>query len=174
MSETPTNPNFHQTRGGRLVVKRLPSLKFFTQKIQIPGMSIRSADQATPHDRVPRPGDALYRSTLRVSFKVDEDMENYAGLASWFIGVSAPDSPSQYEAIASKASIGEGVVSDLTVTVADSSWNHAIEYRFQDAFPVSITGPEYDTTEEAVRVASAEVNFQFRHFTVHRKVDDWE
>lgn len=166
----PTNVNFLHDLEGRMVIKRLPNVAFFLQEVQIPTVSISPATQNTPHDSVPRPGDALYRSQLQLSFKVNEDMDNYAELYDWMIGLAAPDDYDQYAALANvpreQRASGLGVVSDLTITLTNSARRVNREFRFQDCWPSSLGITPISTTSRSVGFVTAEASFKFRHFTL--------
>jgi hypothetical protein len=120
---------------------------------------------------MPWPGDRLYREPLRFKFLVDENLENYLEIMEWMIKLAAPDSYSQYASLTLLERFqrlsGDGVFSDLTVTVSNSLYNPNMEFRFQDAFPVGLGGLRFASTDDSVRMLTAECEFRFRHFTIH-------
>jgi hypothetical protein len=155
-----------------MFLSRAPNLVYFVQGINTPGTRIGVVNQYTPQDTLPWPGDALYREDLVVRFKVDEDARNYMEIWDWMTGLAAPDSPAQYRALSQgKNQRASDVFSDVTVTVTNNVHRVNLELRFQDAFPVALSGMEYATTEDGATFMDVTVAFKFRHFTVHRGAD---
>ena len=76
LSNQPSNPNALHQLGGRMILKRAPHLMFFLQEVNIPGMRLGTVAQPSPHDEMPWAGDRLYRESLSVTFKVDENLKN--------------------------------------------------------------------------------------------------
>lgn len=159
--------------GARMIIKRAPTTNFFIQDVTIPPMQLGVANYVTELDLVPWPGDTLTRGTLDVVFKVDEDVENYLEIWNWMVKLGYPDSHDQYaELTAASKMSGEGVFSDLTVIIANSAQRPNIEFRFQDAFPIAMSGLRFTSRDTDAVHMDVEVNFKFRHFTVHRSNEE--
>lgn len=172
----PANPNALHQLGGKLVLMRAPSVMFFCQDIVIPDVQLREATQYTPHDRIPHPGDMLYRGDLSVTFQIDEDMRNYSEIYDWKCGLGAPDGFDQYRALSGLPKLerlsGAGVFSDITVTIADSAFNSNVEFRFQDCWPSGLSGPRFSTRDNEPKMLVSEARFQFRHFVLARPKEE--
>lgn len=167
LSRQPTNINFAANHVGTLVLKRAPSLTYFSQNIVIPGLSIGTARIFSQLDSVPLPGDSFSRQDLQIQFKVDEDYKNYDEIYGWMVGLVAPDEYSQYAQLAkndrdSKIS-STGVMSDLAVVVNNSSQTPNRSYQFYDAWPSSLSSLEYSTVGNESVLQDATVTFTFRH-----------
>jgi hypothetical protein len=172
LSRQPANPNSLNNHAGRFVLKRAPNLNFFCQEILIPEIQVGTAEQQTELDVVPRIGDSLNRGQLSCVFKIDEDLKNYAEIWNWMVRATYPDSHEQYaDLVGAGVTSGEGPYSDITVIVGNSAFKPKFEFRFQSAFPESLSGLRFQTTNDGVRYHDATVAFTFRHFTVHSAVD---
>lgn len=174
LSRQPSNPNLLVQHSARMMLRRAPDVEFFVQDVVIPTLSIEAADFNTPNDRVPWPGDRLYRGDLEIAFKVDEDLKNYEEIRSWMVGLVAPDSDSEYAKLKGAATRGEGIFSDLTVFIYDSARRPKFEFTFVDAFPVSLSGLRFTTREDTVEPLDADVAFRYRHFYVKKSGDSGE
>lgn len=174
MSSTPVNVNALSALGGKFFLKRAPNLVYFVQGISLPSMRIGTVTQYSPLDSMPWPGDAIYREDLSIQFKVDEDLRNYTEIWDWMVNSIGPDSTSQYASLIGRARSqrASDLFSDVTVILNTSSHNPNVEFRFQDAFPVAISGLEFSTTTGNVVTINATVSFRFRHFTVHRREEE--
>ena len=83
MTQTAINRNFLSPLNFKFQIKRAPTLNFFVQTINIPGLSLPDVDVSNPLIRVPYPGEHLSYEELQLSFRVDEDLRNYMELHTW-------------------------------------------------------------------------------------------
>jgi hypothetical protein len=72
----PANINPQHQLGFRLLLKRAPNLEFFVTEFQPPALQLGKAQQLSPLENIPWPGDRLYRTDLRLRFMVSEDWTN--------------------------------------------------------------------------------------------------
>jgi hypothetical protein len=167
LTNQPENINYLQQTGGRMVLKRAPNLMFFLQTVDIPAVQLNEATFYTQLDRIPLPGDILRRSTLDVTFKVDEDLVNYKEILNWMYGLAEPDSYDQYKALATEGRAHrDGVMSDINVIIANSAQRNHQEFHFQDCWPTAIGNLRFTTKDKEIIPLDVGVSFIFRHFTV--------
>lgn len=163
----PTNPSFLSPLGFRLQVKKLPHVNFFVQAVDIPSITLGTADAETPFVKLPFPGTRLTFGNLQVTFKVDEDMKNYIEIYEWLKAIGFPDNFAQYTNIAGAAlASGEGVFSDITLIVLTSAMNPNLEVTFMDCFPVDLSSLQFDSTSADVQYLTATVTFANRRFDI--------
>jgi hypothetical protein len=74
----PNNINFLGQNGFRFAIKRLPTVNYFCQAVSVPAVSIGAIESPTPFAFVPRPGDRITYEPLTLTFKVDENLQNYS------------------------------------------------------------------------------------------------
>lgn len=167
LDNQPTNQNFLSPLGFKLQVKKTPHVNYFVQSVNIPSVSLGTADADTPFIKIPFPGTKLTFGNLQVTFKVDEDMANYIEIYGWLRAVGFPDNFAQYTNIAGAAlASGDGVFSDITLVVLDSAMNPNLEVTFFDCFPVDLSSIELDSTSGDVQYVTATVTFANRRFEI--------
>lgn len=167
LDRTPLNTNFLQPDGFVIVVKRLPTVKFFTQTINIPGFSITPTEQPTPLIKIPIAGDHIEFEDLELSFKVDEDMKNYMEIYNWIIGLGYPDEHSQYKTLARKDQwTGEGLVSDISVLITTNIKNPNIEIVYRNCFPISLSGFSMTTLDSQSSQVETSVRLKYEKYDI--------
>ena len=91
IDNTPQNLNFLSPINFKFMLKRAPHVNFFIQKINIPGLSLPTIDVSNPLIKVPYAGDHLNYEELNISFKVDEDLQNYMEINTWLKSIGKRD-----------------------------------------------------------------------------------
>ena len=115
----------------------------------------RQAIQATPLVDVPHPGDKIEFGTLMIRFLIQEDMKNYKELYDWMAGLGFPKDHKQYAEYGATQEYrfpdlnpedqrALAQHSDATLTLLDSNNNAKINIQFQDAFPISLQGMDFE------------------------------
>ena len=80
----------------RFKCSKLPTVEFFCQTANIPGIGLGVADVDTPLKSIPFPGDKVTYQDLAISFLVDENLNNYKEIHDWIIGLGAPQNHTQF------------------------------------------------------------------------------
>jgi hypothetical protein len=168
IDNTPTNKNFLSPLNFKFIMKRAPHVNFFVQKVNIPAISLAEVNTPNPLLRIPEPGDHLDFDELRVSFRVDEDLQNYLEIQNWLRSIGK-QSFQQYGAIASKKIYsGESIKSEISLTVLSSAKRPNYEIVFQDAFPTGLSSIEFDTSLEDVLYLEADASFRYTKYEITR------
>lgn len=161
-----TNKNFLSPLNFKFQLKRAPYVNFFIQRINIPGMSLQQVETTNPFINVAYAGDHLRYDTLEMTFKVDEDLQNYLEMHNW-LRAQGKLSFSEYKDLASvQPFTGEGLKSDVSLTVLTSNKRANYEIVFKDAFPLSISGIEFNTTDEDVQHILASVSLRYLNYDI--------
>lgn len=161
----PQNRNFLAEPNFRFFIKKTPNLNYFGQKINLPGISIPNTEHPTPFARIPYSGDHIDFEPLEVTFMVDEDLGNYLEIFNWLYGLGFPKSHDQYRALAAqKKETGDGLVSDASLMLLTSKGNAMFDITFIDAFPVSLTGLNFDSTTTDYQFITATATFLFTYY----------
>lgn len=170
MSDQITNRNFLSPLNFKFVLKRAPHVNFFAQKVNIPGLSLPEVDVSNPLIRVPYPGDHLLYEELELTFRVDEDLRNYMELHSWLRALGKRNF-GEYKAVASKPTTsGEGLRSDISLTVLTSQRNANYEVVFKDAFPTRVTGIDFNSTDTDIEYIEASATFRYVTYDIDKVV----
>ncbi len=111
---------------------------------------------------IPIGGDHLQYGELSVTFKVDENLNNYRAIHDWIRAIAFPDNYEEYRALKDKEpTSGEGLTSDVILTIANSAKVSNFEVNFRDAFPVYLSELEFDTTKTNVDYITASTTFKY-------------
>lgn len=163
LTKNPSDINFLSPLGIKFVLKRAPNVVYFVQKFEHADISMEEANVPTPFAHIPLPGNVIVPSVIRVTFKVDENFTNYLEIYNWLTGLGHPDSLQQHQDL----SEGDGVLSDLSLIVMDSTFNPNYEFVYKHAFPVSLSGLNFDTTDTEVNYVSATATFKFEYYDLN-------
>ncbi|MGZ4851065.1 MAG: hypothetical protein ACXV2C_06780 [Candidatus Bathyarchaeia archaeon] len=169
LDKQPVNTNFLNPLNFRFSIKRAPHINFFIQKVNIPSITLPSIDVGTPFHPIPTPGNELLYGDFSITFKVDEDFQNYLELYNWLIGLGFTDDFTQYAEIAAQPLIsGNGITSDLTLMVLNSVQLPNYEFTILNAFPKTLSEVVVDTTPGTVDYVTATCSFSYLDLFVEK------
>ena len=167
LSTQPTNVNFLSPLGYRFTLKRSPNVNFFVTDANIPSFNLGFVNVPSPFKNFPVPGDKPEYGSLRLTFKLDEDMNNYLEIYNWILKLGFPSSFEQYQDLSTAApGSGIGTVSDGTLSVLNSSQSPNIEVQFEDLFPISISDVNFTSADTTVNYVTATVEFKFTLYKI--------
>ena len=171
----------------RFKCTKLPTVEFFVQSANIPGINLGSATQTNPLYDIPLPGDKITFAALDMSFLVDENLNNYKEIHDWILGLGFPSNNQQFQDLQSAGSdrfpgssrstattgtstpqpLSEGgIYSDAILTVLNSKNIAKTEIRFQNVYPTSLGGLNYDVRQTDVDYLSASVSFNYMNYDI--------
>ena len=131
--------------------------------------TLRNVDTSNPFVALPFPGDHINYGTLEITFKVDEDLENYLELHNWLKALGKPQNYEQYREIEQKPIYtGEGIVSDISITILSSTKLANYEVIYVDAFPVSLSGINFNTVDTDVNYLEASATFKYTYYNIEK------
>jgi hypothetical protein len=182
LTTQPTNPQFLSPVGFDFRFRKLPNVNYFVQSVNLPGVQLGEAVLPSPFINIPIPGEHMMFGDLMLTFRVDENMENYIELFNWIQYLGFPESFNQSKQLYGKDGLkgltgpqdvqrtgrvlGEGATSDATLTVLNSASNPNMSINFEDAFPISLTDLQFDTRATDIDFIEASVSFRFRQFKI--------
>lgn len=168
IDNTPQNLNFLSPINFKFMLKRAPHINFFIQKINIPGLSLASIDVSNPLIKVPYAGEHLNYEELSISFKVDEDLQNYMEINTWLKSIGKRDYNS-YNTISQKSALsGEGLFSDISVSILNSHRMPNYEVVYREAFPISLSDIQFDVTADDVDYITATADFRYIFYDINK------
>ena len=171
----------------RFKCSKLPTVEFFCQTANIPGISIGTASMPTGLKDIPIPGEKILYSDLAISFLVDENLNNYKEIHDWIIGLGFPQNHTQFAdlqatgsdrypgsttgAIVPETNIAVplsegGTYSDATLTVLNSKNIAVTEIRFHNIFPTSLGALSYDVQASDVNYLAVGVDFSYMYYEI--------
>jgi hypothetical protein len=160
------NQSFLSQLGFQFTVKKLPTTNFFVTKAMLPGLSINHPEFKTPFATLHPPGDHLQYGELQITFKVDEDMQNWMELYNWMVGIGKPHDFDQRGRLIAKNSIGEGLYSDGQLVILSNAKNPNVYFNFEDMIPSDLSPIDLDSTATDVNFVNCTVSFKYKLFTV--------
>lgn len=162
LANNPANLNFLSPLNFNFRLKRAPNLNFFIQKVNLPAVSFKSVVQPNPFVNVPVAGDHLDYGDLSVTFKVDEDLNNYLEIHNWIRSLTFPENFEEYENIKRNAEYtGQGLTSDITLIISNSVKIPNFEVNFRNAYPTSLSALSFQTTDSTVEFITATATFEY-------------
>lgn len=158
-------PNMLSQLGFGLSIKKAPLTSAMAFEVTTPEITAGFATMATPFMDQAFSPDKLAYGDVAVSFKVDENLENYAEMLNWIKGIAFPNSFTQY-GTAQKKPDGDGIYSDAHLILLNNSGRPALEYTFIDLFPISLSGIRVNSQDTEVDYLAASVIFKIRDFDI--------
>lgn len=180
LSRQPTELDYADPTKFKFSIKKLPIVEFFTVAANLPGINLGDAIFPTPLKSIPVMGDDLTYENLEITFLVDEKLTNYTEVHNWMVGIGFPQSRNQYGSLrtegdqispsqgkqAGQESIS-GMFSDATLIITSAKNNPIVEARFQDIYPVALSGLAYNQQEGDITYLTANVTFTYKIYTLH-------
>ncbi len=157
--------NFLSPSGFAFKIKRIPNVEFFIQGATIPGLTMNETMSPTPFKTIHLAGDKLESDPFTVTIRIDENMNAYEEIMNWMVGLTKPSSFDQYKALQNS---DDGLYSDASLIVLNSSQNPNVEFSFKKIFPISMSSISMDTTVQGITYVTCEVTFQHNGFELHR------
>lgn len=158
---TPANPN--QLHPNKFIVSfsALPTVEYWAQSVNIPGLSLAEVPRHTPFIDLYSPGEKLIINPFSMTFIVDEEMTGWLEVYTWMRDLTFPKDFTEYSKLGSRPgqySKPQPQFSDATLIILDSKQNPKIRVKFQNCFPTQLTdilfaaqsSPEDPLTADAV------------------------
>jgi hypothetical protein len=169
IDNTPSNRNFLSPLNFKFQIKKAPHVNFFIQKVNIPTISLTPAVSPNPFVNIPLPGEHLTYGELQITFKVDEDLQNYLEIHNWLTALGKPEEFAQYKNIADKKEwTGEGIYSDISVIVLSSTKSANYDIVYVDGYPTSLSGLEFNTVDSDVNYITATAAFKYTYYNINK------
>ena len=183
LTRQPTKLDYASPTQFKFSILKLPKVEYFCTSVNVPGIELTGASQATPLKDIPIPGNKLTYEPLQMRFLVDENLENFQEIHGWLVGLGYPRDHTEFQNLLASgtdrfpgrntavktepgkdrnatADIG-GTYSDATLTVLSSKNNAQVEIRFRDVYPTGLTGLQYDQQANDVDYLTATVSFNY-------------
>lgn len=159
-----------QENAGQLMINLLPGAKYMCQRWELPGLSSNHLRQPTPMADKPVHGTKPIFGPLNITFRVDQNLDNYLEVYDWWIGLHPPRSPLQHKEWLGTVSSSlqpfyqKGPYSEATLILFTTAEVPSIEVQFTDLYPTTISSLKFDTTTQNAEELTCEVAFDYRDY----------
>jgi hypothetical protein len=175
MIEQLKNRNYLAPVGFKFSLSNLPTVDFYCQAANVPTVSAGYPTVATPFHDYPVPPDKMLFDDLTIRFLVDEDMKNFSAVQNWLRGLTKPESFSQSNTYINEGpyqQVGQKYLNEMSqgvLTILTSNFNPNVSIKFQDIFPISLTGLSFDVDTNDIQYFTAEASFKYTIYNIYDK-----
>lgn len=169
IEDTPSNRNFLSPLNFQFSIKRAPHVNFFLQKVNIPTLRLPSFDIPTQFVPIPTQFTHVEYGEFSITFKVDEDFQNYLEIHNWMRSLGSPENYDERAAIdAIPDYTGNGKLSDISVIALNSAKNPNFQVTFTDAFPTELGSVVFDSSLSDVTYITCEASFKYTVYEISK------
>ena len=145
------NLNLLAPTGFRLTINRqkFTNTEFFVTQFSLPSINIGETQVNYKNAQGYVPGDTLSFDSLTMRMALDEKLVGYTELLTWMV-----DNETKLE------------VNDMILSILGNQNESSKQIQFSNAFPVSITGVEFDTTNTDIEYLQTDITFRYDRFTI--------
>ena len=171
ISRIPSNTNYLQPSKYLLTFDRIPTVQYFCQAVNIPGVSVGQAPLNFPSVAVYSPGNQMAYNNFNVTFTVDEVLKGWQEMYNWFRSFASPDGTEERNRLSELQNSYKSIpknkpyYSDATLTILNNLNNPIVRVKFTNMFPVSLSDINFDTKQDADDIITADINFVYEQFT---------
>ena len=168
LTRTPQNTNLLQPTKFLLTFDRMPTVQYFCQSVNLPGINIGQAPINTPMLDFFAPGNKIIYNPFAVHFLLDEQLQGWQELHSWFRSIASPESWDERKRLSAlqnkTGSKKPSYYSDATLTILSALNNPILRVRFVNIFPITLSDVQFDSSQSADDTMSSDAVFMFDYF----------
>jgi len=168
LTRTPENTGFLQPTKFLLVFDRMPTVQYFCQQINLPGVNLPQIDRETPFVALPIPATKLIYNQLNITFIMDEKGQSWQDIYNWFRAIAAPpgfDERNRLTALQNQFKTNSLTsYSDATLTLLTALNNPIIRIQFFNAFPIALQDINFDTGSSADTILTGLATFVYDYY----------
>jgi hypothetical protein len=169
LTDVPQNLNFLSPLGFKFYIKRCPHVNFMLYRINVPGLETDAVPQATPFVPIQQTPDHGNFLPLNITFRVDEQLQNYLEIHSWLRNICKMDDFLEFASLKKQPEYtGLGIQSEIMLTILTSAKNPIIAFTFHGCFPISLSNLQFDAAMGDVEYLTASVEFLYTNFDYSR------
>jgi hypothetical protein len=167
-TRTPQSNSLLQPTKFILTFDRIKTVQFYCQSANIPGINLGQAPINTPMLDIFAPGNKIIYNPFNIHFLVDEKLEGWQELHTWFRSIASPESYQERKTLSNLQnqfnSKKNTSYSDATLTVLSSLNNPILRVKFYNMFPITLSDVIFDSAQSADDIISADAVFMFDYF----------
>lgn len=163
------NRNLLSPVGFKLTLNTKRKIDFFSNTATIPALTLGTVLQTTPLRNLDVPGDELLYDDFQIEFLVDEDLVNYMVVHNWLTGLGFPESYQEFKTLTTDPEQQKDdklQYVDGSLHILNSNLRDIAVVKFQDLFPVSLTGLEFRATDDDINYFTASATFKYMMYNI--------
>jgi hypothetical protein len=167
LTRSPSNTNYLQASKFILTFDRIPTVQYFCQEANLPGVSMGKAPINTPLLDIYSPGNKLSYSPFDISFTINEGASDWQELYNWFLSMASPaglEERTRLSNIQSNRVSGSKSFSDATLTIFSALNNPIIRIKYINTFPTSLSDIRFDVKSSADDIITCSASFNYDYF----------
>jgi hypothetical protein len=154
----PDNINPLSPNGFMFGISKLPTLKFFCQQVNLPGITLGAPEFGNPFNTAPIPGESLTYDQLTVQ-----------AIHNWIVALGFPQGYEQYTTFINDTDqIATSELaknySDATLQILGSSNTVVKTLEFYDMFPIAIDSLVFQATNQDVNYLIGNATFRYGYY----------
>ena len=167
-NKVPDNLNYLSNISFRLMIEDTPHLTWFCQSVNVPGISIQAIEMVNPFANIPYAGNNVTFDELSVTFIVDEHLKNWIEIYDRVIALGLGEGTEDYRLLKGTSDLTPrgGTVSTIVLSILTSGMNPQMEFHFNEAFPISISSLEFNSSATDVEYFTATAGFRYTNYEI--------
>ncbi len=163
------NLNLLHNKDFKMEITRLPKVKYFSQHVELPSISVGTAILATPFTDIRLNGDKPTFELLNLDFLVDEDLNNWEEIFKWIVEYATPESFGSYtNASLTRSQLHQSKYSDATIFTMTSKYNGNIKFVFKNLFPIALSALPLTADVDDVNPIVCTATFAYETYSIAR------
>ena len=173
-NKVPDNLYYLSNISFRLAIEDAPHLTWFCQAANVPGVSIPNIEIANPFATVQYAGSKVTFETLEVRFIVDEHLKNWTEIYDRIIALGLAEGHNKFKSLKAKTDFTPrgGTVSTIVLSILTSAMNAQMEFHFFEAFPISISSLDFDSSAGDLEYFTATATFQYTNYEIRNLLNN--
>lgn len=165
LSRVPKNTSFLQATKFTFSFVTMPFLTYFCQTVQIPGVSTTAPTVPSPFANMYRHGDKLVYDQLSITAIIDEDLQSWKETYDWLVALTKPETYDQYKRFFNP---NKRLYHDAVMTINTNANIPNIRVKFYECHPTSISAVQFNTSDNADTILTADIIFRYDYYTIDR------
>ena len=167
-NKVPDNLNYLSNISFRLMIEDTPHLNWFCQSVNVPGVAIEAIEMVNPFANIPYAGSNVTFEELSITFIVDEHLKNWIEIYDRVIALGLGEGTEKYRLLKSASDLTPrgGTVSTIVLSILTSGMNPQMEFHFNEAFPISISSLEFNSSATDVEYFTATAGFRYTNYEI--------
>lgn len=164
LTRTPQNTNYLQPTKFLVTFDRIPTVQYFCQVANIPGVSLGQAPLNYSGADIYAPGNKLTYNQLTLTFTIDEKLIGWQELYNWLRAIASPEGTEVRNRLRELQSTRNSYYSDGILTVMSALNNPIINIHYINLFPISLSDITFDAKASADEIITADATFVYDYF----------